>query len=125
MEIPLNKAGVIKEELTKEGLKFIRREHLGEKIYYLVNHTQNKIEGFIPLSIQAKEVLILDPLTGKTGKAITEQQGNMTKVKLSLSSGGSIFLKTFDRVNTAKWKYYKPFKSGHKITGRWLSLIHI
>lgn len=119
IEIPLNKAGVIKEELSKEGLKFIRREHLGEKIYYLVNHTPNTIQGFIPIGIQAKEVLILDPLTGKRGKAITEQGGDITKVKLSLPSGGSVFLKTFNRVSTAKWKYYNPSEKSYQISGKW------
>jgi hypothetical protein len=119
MEIPLKKAGVIKEELSKEGLKFIRREHLGEKIYYLVNHTPNMIEGLIPLGIQSKEVLILDPLTGKRGKAITEQGADITKVKLSLPSGASVFLKTFDMVSTAKWKYYNPSEKSYQISGNW------
>tara|TARA_B100001173_G_scaffold311809_1_gene330309 strand:- start:1420 stop:4194 length:2775 start_codon:yes stop_codon:yes gene_type:complete len=119
MDIPLKKAGVIKEELVKEGLKFIRREHRGEKVYYVVNHTPNKIEGFLPLGIQSKEVLILDPLTGKRGKAITEQRGEITKVKLSLPSGGSVFLKTFNRVSTTKWKYYNPSENSYKIGGKW------
>jgi hypothetical protein len=119
MEILLNKAGVIKEELSKEGLKFIRRKHRGEKIYYLVNHTPNKIEGLIPLGVQAKEVLILDPLTGKRGKAITKQVGDITKVKLSLPSGLSVFLKTFDRVSTAKWKYYNPSGESYQVSGNW------
>ena len=119
MEIPLKKAGVIKEELSKKGLKFIRREYLGEKIYYLVNHTPNMIEGLIPLGIQSKEVLILDPLTGKRGKAITELEAGITKVKLSLPSGASVFLKTFDMVSTAKWKYYNPSEKSYQISGNW------
>ena len=119
MEIPLKKAGVIKEELVKEGLKFIRREHLGEKIYYLVNHTPNKIEGFIPLATLTKEVLILDPLTGKRGKGVTEKLGGNTKVKLSLPSGGSIFLKTFDKLGMANWKYFSQSENSYKIEGKW------
>ena len=119
MEIPLKKAGVIKEELVKEGLKFIRREHRGEKVYYVVNHTPKKIEGFVSLGVPAKEVLILDPLSGKTGKAITEHQSEITKVKLSLPSGASLFLKTFGRTNAPKWEYYKPAKNSYKIIGNW------
>tara|TARA_B100000945_G_scaffold306111_1_gene293251 strand:+ start:190 stop:3036 length:2847 start_codon:yes stop_codon:yes gene_type:complete len=119
IQIPLKKAGVIKEELVEKGLKFIRREHRGEKIYYLVNHTSKKIEEFVSLGIPDKEVLILDPLTGKTGKAITEHQTGITKVKLSLPSGSSIFLITSDRINTQKWYYYKPSKNSYKITGDW------
>ena len=77
------KTGVIKEDLVKEGLKFIRREHKGEKIYYVVNHNPKKIQGFVSLGVPTKEVLIMDPLTGKTGKAITKHQSEITKVKLS------------------------------------------
>jgi len=119
MEIPLKKAGVIKEELVKEGLKFIRREHRGEKVYYIVNHTPKKIERFVSLSVPAKEVLILDPLNGKKGKAITEHRAKFTNVKLSLPSGASLFLKTFDRSNAPKWEYYKPPKNSYKILGNW------
>lgn len=119
MEIPLRKTGVIKEELVKEGLKFIRREHKGEKIYYVVNHNPKKIQGFVSLGVPTKEVLILDPLTGKTGKAITEHQSEITKVKLSLPSGASLFLKTFGRINAPKWEYYKLSKNSYKILGNW------
>ena len=93
MEIPLRKTGVIKEDLVKEGLKFIRREHKGEKIYYVVNHNQKKIQGFVSLGVPTKEVLIMDPLTGKTGKAITKHQSEITKVKLSLPSEQASSLK--------------------------------
>ena len=105
--------------MVKKGLKFIRREHRGEKIYYLVNHTSKKIDEFVSLAIPSKEVLILDPLNGKKGKAITEHQGEITKVKLSLPSGSSLFLKTFDRINAPKWDYYKPLKNSYKILGDW------
>ncbi len=119
MEIPLKKAGVIKEKLVQKGLKFIRREHRGEKIYYLVNHTSKKIEEFVSLGIPDKEVLILDPITGKTGKAVTDHQTEITKVKLSLTSGSSIFLITSNRINAQKWDYYKPSKNSYKIIGDW------
>ena len=61
----------------------------------------------------------MDPLTGKTGKANTEHQTGITKVKLSLPSGSSIFIITSDRINTQKWYYYKPSKNSYKITGDW------
>lgn len=119
MEIPLKKAGVIKEELVKKGLKFIRKKYRSEKLYYLVNHTPKKIEGFVPLGTAAKEILILDPQTGKIGKAITQHQSEITRVKLSIPSGASLFLKTSDKINFPKWEYYKTSKNTHKITGNW------
>jgi hypothetical protein len=119
MEIPLRKAGVIRETMVKKGLKFIRRTHQDEKIYFIVNHTPHKIEGEIPLSVPAKEVLILDPLTGKTGKAVSKLEGNTTKVKLALPSGSSLFLKTNDKVDAPQWNYFQKAGTAHKISGTW------
>ncbi|MBL6665524.1 MAG: glycoside hydrolase [Flavobacteriaceae bacterium] len=119
MEIPLQKAGVIQEPMVNKGLKFVRREHQGEKIYFVVNHTPKKIEGLIPLGVSDKEVLIMDPLTGKTGKAITTHYNKMTKVKLSLPSGGSLFLKTFDKVRAPQWNYLTRSENSYKISGEW------
>jgi hypothetical protein len=119
MEIPLRKAGVIKEELVKEGLKFIRREHQGEKIYFVVNHTANKIEGFVPLGVQSNEILIMDPLNGKIGKAITQTVGGKTNVKLSLPSGGSLFLRTSDSLDAPLWNNYESLNSVFNISGKW------
>ena len=119
MEIPLKKAGVIQEKMVEKGLKFIRRDHQGKKTYFIVNHTPEKIEGFIPLGVEANEVLIMDPLNGKTGKGQTQTIGNQTQIKIALPSGGSLFLKTFDKINVPNWDYYKPSDTAYKIKGHW------
>ena len=56
MEIPLKKTGN-QRRLVKEGLKFIRREHKGEKITMWSIITK-KIQGFVSLGVPTKEVLI-------------------------------------------------------------------
>ncbi len=40
-------------------------------------------------------------------------------MKLSLTSGSSIFLITSNRINAQKWDYYKPSKNSYKIIGDW------
>lgn len=119
MEIALKKSGAIKENLVKTGLKYIRKEDRGEKIYYVVNHSPNTIEGFLPIGVSTPEVLIMNPLDGRVGKAITQQAEDHTQVKLSLPSGGSLILKTFKRLNAPRWQYLRAAEKEYKISGIW------
>lgn len=107
------------ETLVKTGLKFIRRDLNGEKIYYLVNHTSKTIEGFIPLAVANKEVVILDPLTRAVGNAVVQKGGATTLVKLRIESGKSILLKTENTASEQAWKYYEAVAEPIALKGEW------
>ncbi|MFL9830451.1 glycosyl hydrolase [Flavobacterium sp. ST-87] len=107
------------ETLVTTGLKFIRRDLDGEKIYYLVNHTAKTIEGFIPLAVANKEVLILDPLNRKTGNAIVKKERQTTLVKLRIESGKSLLLKTENTASEKPWKYYEATAEPIALKGDW------
>ncbi|MFA9188610.1 glycosyl hydrolase [Flavobacterium magnesitis] len=107
------------ETLVKTGLKFIRRDLDGEKIYYLVNHTAKTIEGFIPLAVANKEVLILDPLNRNVGNAMVKKEGQITMVKLRIESGKSFILKTENTASEKPWKYYEATAEPIALKGDW------
>ncbi|MFA9193068.1 glycosyl hydrolase [Flavobacterium sp. FBOR7N2.3] len=107
------------ETLVKTGLKFIRRDLDGEKIYYLVNHTAKTIEGFIPLAVANKEVLILDPLNRNVGNAMVKKEGQITRVKLRIESGKSFILKTENTASEKPWKYYEATAEPIVLKGDW------
>ena len=107
------------ETLVKTGLKFTRRDLDGEKIYYLVNHTPKTIEGFIPLAVANKEVLILDPLNRNVGNAIVKKEGQTTLVKLRIESGKSFILKTENTASEKPWKYYEATAEPIALKGDW------
>lgn len=107
------------ETLVKTGLKFIRRDLDGEKIYYLVNHTAKTIEGFIPLAVANKEVLILDPLNRNVGNAIVQKEGQTTLLKLRIESGKSLILKTENTASEKPWKYYEATAEPIALKGDW------
>ena len=117
--LALNNADVHPETLVETGLKFIRREIDGEKIYYIVNHTSKPIETFIPIETSTDEVVILDPLTRVYGKAIIKKDEASTKVKVQIPSGKSLFLKTGTVSNTPHWKYYEVNGNPFPIEGDW------
>ncbi|MEL1240906.1 glycosyl hydrolase [Flavobacterium flavipallidum] len=115
----LAEANEMPETLVNTGLKFIKRDLNGEKIYYLVNHTAKTIEGFIPLAVANKEVLILDPLTRKTGNAVVQKQEAITMVKVKIESGKSLFLKTENTASEKPWNYYTAQSEPIALTGEW------
>ena len=115
----LENSGVEPEHLVETGLKFIRRDVHGEKIYFLVNHTSEEIDTHIPLSVRTEEVLLLDPLTKKFGKGQLLENGNGVEVKVQIPSGGSLFLKTGTTSNTPNWIYYKSIENKFPLKGNW------
>jgi len=107
------------ESLVNTGLKFIRRDIDGEKIYYIVNHTKETIDDFIPIEIADKEVIILDPLTKEYGNAIVHKKDHNTFVKLKIEPGQSFFLKTEKIASQKKWPYYESDSKTFPLQGDW------
>lgn len=107
------------EALVQTGLKFIRRDIDGEKIYYLVNHTANTVNTFVPLQVKTDGVVLYDPLTQIYGQASIEKKGSITKVKVNIPSGKSLFLKTGKVSDIPLWDYYDVAGNTIKIEGDW------
>ncbi|AVR45602.1 glycoside hydrolase [Christiangramia fulva] len=119
IQASLKESGVLPESLVDKGLKYIRRDENGNKIYFLVNHTSEAIADFIPLNGHYSEVNIFDPLTGKTGKAVTKSQADQTLVKINLEPGKSLFLKTGEIQGSKNWKYYEIAGNSFPLDGSW------
>jgi len=115
----LESAQIYPETLVNTGLKFIRRNVDGEKIYYLVNHTPKTIDEFIPIEIGNKEVVILNPLTRELGNAIVKKEANRTLVKIKIAPGESYFLKTENTASQKKWNYYETIAEAVPLKGNW------
>lgn len=115
----LEDAKIYPETLVNTGLKYTRRTIDGEKIYYLVNHSPKTIEGFIPLQIGNKEVVIFDPLNKEYGNAIVQKTANTTLVKLKIEPGQSYFLKTENAASQKKWNYYEATAEAIPLNGKW------
>lgn len=115
----LEEAQIYPETLVNTGLKFTRRTIDGEKIYYLVNHSPKTIEGFVPLQIGNKEVVIFDPLNKEYGNAVVQKTANTTLVKLKIEPGQSYFLKTENTASQKKWNYYEATAEAVPLNGKW------
>ncbi|PHN03780.1 glycosyl hydrolase [Flavilitoribacter nigricans] len=115
----LNAAGIYPEALVESGLKFIRRSHDGEKIYYLVNHTPRTVDTSIPLAWTTDAVTVHDPLTGRSGRAAIRKDGSTTWVKVNIPSGRSLFLSTGKTAERSDWAYYETTGDAVPLAGEW------
>lgn len=118
----LGQAGLNRETLTDKGLKFIRRKEKNTTWYYLVNHTPQKVDGYLPLNKAEGAVMLLDPQTGRIGKAISRQEEGKTLVKLQLLPGEAMIVHTGKGVReqaTADWKYLETPDAPITLSNAW------
>lgn len=104
----LDALGATAEEMsTKYGLHLIRRTNETGHHYFVSALHDNDTDGWISLSVPFTSVVIFNPITGESGKALVNQIEGKKKVKLQLKSGESLILKTFtnEDVNIHPWKY--------------------
>ncbi|WP_265791991.1 glycosyl hydrolase [Pedobacter sp. MC2016-15] len=93
------------EQLSRTGLKFIRRKLNEGKYYFLVNHTAKTIDEWIPLQAKAKTITILDPQSGDYGQALTQDKEGRTWVKVCLQPGETLFLQSGTKKADKSWVY--------------------
>lgn len=102
----LEYAGIQRETLVDEGLKFIRRTVSDGKYYYIVNHTDKNFDGSLPVNCKGTSIVILDPQTGETGLAAATINKNLENVRLQLKPGQAIILKVSqNKLSLPGWEY--------------------
>ena len=117
--VALKNAHIQPEELVTTGLKFIRRDKNGQKIYFIVNHTAETFDGYLPLNAKAEKVAIIDPANGEKGLAEIKIQDIGLKVKMRIEPGESNFLITDPLAELTQWTYYDEAAKEIKIEGSW------
>lgn len=124
----LKLAGVVHEQMTeKNGLSFIRRSFKNGKYYFIANQHKTSINGWVTLGSQAKSVVIMDPLTGKTGIAALRNVNGLSQVYLQLTKGSSVILRVFTKrgVKARQWNYEETRGDTTQINGKWdVKFIH-
>jgi hypothetical protein len=116
-------ASVSRETLFDQpGLMCVRRQIDDGRFYFIANRGEKAIDGWVPLATEAKSVVILDPLTGRSGVAASRAATNQTtEVYLQLPPGGSIVLHTLTdrKVRGVSWNYWNSDGAAATLQGRW------
>jgi hypothetical protein len=122
LESALAQNGVVREAMADhKGLYHIRRAISGGRYYFLANRSEQPIDGWMPLATVAKSVVLMDPMTGRTGNGAIRQNGKTVEVYLQLQPGESIVVRTSNRSAGRRpaWASWRDTKWMETITGSW------
>jgi len=107
------------ESFAADGrLAYVRRSFKGGWNYFIVNRGDENFDRWISLNRRAGSVSILDPMTGKSGLAALDDEG---QIHLQLASGESVILRAFadKKVEAPAWKYWQSNGAPVEINGQW------
>lgn len=130
MQSALALTGVTPETIrTDNGARMIRRRNEAGGHNYFISMLDNRsIDGFVTLAdTTAVSAMIFDPLTGKSGKAVTRKSPDgKLMVQLQLLPGQSVLVKTFPvNVEVAGWIYTEPAGEPIALDRNWtLQFLH-
>jgi hypothetical protein len=123
LEAALAAAGVRREPMfDRPGLMCIRRAFAGGTWYFIANRSEQlKVSDWIPLAAPVRSVVIMDPLTGRTGTGALRQHSGSAEVHLSLEPGESVALRCFadSQGPGEKWEEWKPAGAAVELAGAW------
>ncbi|MEQ8474043.1 MAG: glycosyl hydrolase [Marinoscillum sp.] len=112
--------GLRREPMVELGLEFVRRKYDDGNCYFIVNQGKEAIDGFVPLSVEARSIALYDPMTGKKGVGKTRSDQSRTEVYLQLLPEESILLVTSENEMTgASYNYYQPTDEAIDLKGPW------
>jgi len=83
---------------SQYGLSVIRRSNDNGHHYFIANLTDTDIEGFAPLAVDFNSAIFFNPMDGNITDALVNEEG---KVWMSLKSGESVILRTYDTTVTS------------------------
>ena len=115
----LEQSEVLPETLTETGLKFIKRTIDGKKTYFIVNHTAEVIDEYIPLRIVTDAITIYNPATGNYGNAVIRKVDDRTLAKVNIAPGESLFLISGAKETNPAWEYFEPLGTAREFNTDW------
>jgi len=118
----LHAAGIQRETLVDTGLSYIRRSNENGRHYFLTNLYGEETDGWIPLALDTKDVIIFDPLTEKSGKAMmrTGSDGSV-EIYIQMKPGESRIIKTYTEgaPEFPFWTYHQSAGQHYELNGPW------
>ncbi|MBI5395239.1 MAG: hypothetical protein HZA91_08095 [Verrucomicrobia bacterium] len=123
VELLLAQAGIAREAMTDHaGLLFIRRAFDSGRHYFIANHGEQPLEGWVTLAMKASAVVMMDPMSGRVGVGASRQgAGGRSEVYLQLLPGESVIVRAFAgrKINGPEWACWKPDGEPVEIAGNW------
>jgi hypothetical protein len=117
----LSYAGIRREPMADNGIKFVRRESKTGSYYFINNQSDKPFEGWLPLSVKASYTAIYNPMTEKTGTAQKRISVNgESEIYMKLNAGESMIIETSSvKVKGKPYTFFEPSSDPVAISGTW------
>ena len=92
----LGLAGIRPEPMVKAGLQFTRRRFEDMTVYFIANHSSERVNGWVGLARSGQSALMLDPMNARIGKADIRSPEASPEVYLQMEPGETRILRLFD-----------------------------
>lgn len=116
----LEASGVRRESLVDLGLKYVRRRDDLGHVYFLFNPTKARLDGWVPLAVNAQAATAFDPLTGRCGLAALRSGDGGSEVYVQLGRGQSLVVRAARQaIDGPRWDYLRPKGGVVAVEGTW------
>jgi len=124
LQVFLASVSVVPESLARhDGLVFIRRDLADGAAYFICNQSDQPIDDRITLSRMASSIVVMDPMTGRTGVADADfNPPSCPKLRLRLEAGQSIILRLLQRPvpdASPRWHFAAAGPVAASLNGPW------
>jgi hypothetical protein len=122
IEAVLQKASVFRETIVDQGIQFIRKKEGGHRnIYMIANNNDHPFEGWLPLTVEARSVVVYDPMTGDFGKGqVSKTTAGHIEVFVQLAEKQTLIIETYQTDNHAQpFRYFKEDGQPIKLNDKW------
>ncbi|HLN54855.1 MAG TPA: glycosyl hydrolase [Bacteroidales bacterium] len=116
----LSLAGLRREEMSDQGIMFMRRKNPSGSTYFIKNTSEKRFEGWLPLSVNAASAAIFDPSSGSYGTAGFRHGKSGSEVRLSLKPSETLIICAYTGIITGNsFNYYAEASAPVSIPGKW------
>jgi hypothetical protein len=123
VETALTTSGVLREAMFDHtGLCCIRTSVTGGFYYFIANRSEQRVESWLTLSRPAQAIIVMDPLTGRSGAgAMRQHERDSADTFLSLAAGESVILlcQAKPQSGLSKWTWWGACGQASTLAGNW------
>ncbi len=113
-------SNIRQEKLVGEKIQFIRKVSDGKTLYFLVNNSSEKFDGWLPLQLNARSVVLFNAMTGQSGLTQLKTGTNSTSVYLQLYPGESIIAEASkEKIKGTLYPFFNKKDLLAEIKGPW------
>lgn len=115
----LNQADIrCESEIVEHGLRYIRRVIEGEQWYFIANHSNQNISGWLTLDTPFSSATLHDPMTGRSFKLPVKS--NSHQILLEIKAGESFIVQTSEaEIDAHPYLRFVDAEPSIELTGKW------